>query len=139
MSVYQGQCLCGDVTWEFSGKPTGSYHCHCTMCRRWGGGPLLAVDCGTQVRFEGRDGISVFNSSQWAERGFCRHCGTHLFYRLKQSGKVFAPAGLFDKSVPLSLDHEIFIEDQPAYYQFANKTKRMTGEEVFAAFAAKPE
>ena len=30
---------------------------------------------------------------------------------------------------------QIFIDEKPAYYDFANKTKNMTGAEVFAAFA----
>ena len=24
-------------------------------------------------------------SSAWAERGFCKNCGSHLFYRLKEN------------------------------------------------------
>ena len=31
---------------------------------------------------------------------------------------------------------QIFIDEKPAYYDFANKTKNMTGAEVFAAFGA---
>ncbi len=30
---------------------------------------------------------------------------------------------------------QIFIDEKPAYYDFANKTHNMTGAEVFAAFA----
>ncbi|NIT13149.1 MAG: GFA family protein, partial [Candidatus Dadabacteria bacterium] len=52
------------------------------MCRKWCGGPLMAVNCGTDVTFEGEDNITVYDSSSWAERGFCSGCGSHLFYRL---------------------------------------------------------
>jgi hypothetical protein len=30
---------------------------------------------------------------------------------------------------------QIFIDEKPGYYEFANKTHNMTGAEVFAAFA----
>ncbi|WP_339900516.1 GFA family protein [Paraglaciecola polaris] len=55
--------------------------CHCASCRKWSGGPLLAIDCGTDVSISPTDNITVYDSSQWAQRGFCRHCGTDLFYR----------------------------------------------------------
>lgn len=108
------------------------------MCRKWSGGPLLALDCGSNVSFEGKEHIKTFDSSEWAERGFCSGCGTHLFYRLKQANQYIMPAGLFD-----SLDNldsaefttQIFIDEKPRYYDFANQTKMMTGEEVFAAYS----
>jgi hypothetical protein len=33
------------------------------------------------------------------------------------------------------LTSQIFIDEKPAYYTFANQTKTMTGAEVFAMFA----
>ncbi len=83
--VGSGSCLCGAtlITAKSISKNVGA--CHCSMCRKWSGGPLMAVDCGTDVSFEGEENISVFKSSEWAERGFCNKCGSHLFYRLKES------------------------------------------------------
>nr|WP_229680731.1 GFA family protein [Marinobacterium zhoushanense] len=109
--------------------------CHCSMCRKWTGGPLMAVDCGTEVKFSGEENISTYSSSDWAERGFCARCGSHLFYRLKQNGQYIIPAGLFDTAEALNFDHQIFIDEKPEYYAFANETKNMTGEEVFASFS----
>ena len=103
------------------------------MCRRWGGGPLLAVDCGTAVKIAGDAHVGVFDSSQWAERGFCTRCGTHVFYRLKQSGQYLVPAGLLDDA-QLSFTHQVFIDEKPAYYEFVNETENMTGAEVFAKY-----
>jgi hypothetical protein len=108
------------------------------MCRRWSGGPLLALDCGSEVSFEGVEHISVFNSSAWAERGFCKQCGTHLFYRLKQNNQHIVPVGLFDDLGNLEFDHQIFIDEKPEFYDFANETHKMTGAEVFAKYAPEP-
>ena len=89
----QGACLCGAVK-VYTDSASGHGHaCHCNMCRNWTGGPLLAVDCGSNVEFEGEEHVSVFSSSDWAQRGFCSRCGTHLFYRLKESGQTSVPAG----------------------------------------------
>ena len=133
----KGSCLCGGVqvvSRAFS-KLVGA--CHCKICTKWGGGPLLGVDCGSDVSFEGQENISVFNSSAWAERAFCKKCGTHLFYRLQENNQYFMPIGLFNNCEDVIFDHQIFIEEKPEFYSFANKTKNMTGEEVFAQFASK--
>lgn len=130
-----GQCLCGAIRIKATGNSHSVGACHCKTCRRWGGGPFMDVECDQAVTFEGDEHISVFNSSDWAERGFCRHCGTHLFYRLKQSGQHFMPAGLFDDPVGLVFDKQVFIDEKPAYYRFANETRDLTGAEVFALFS----
>lgn len=131
----KGRCLCGAVqfTTQELAKNVGA--CHCSMCRKWGGGPLLAVDCGSNVQFKGEESIATYSSSDWAERGFCKQCGTHLFYRLKQTGQYIMPAGLLGDDVKLDFDHQIFIDEKPAFYSFSNQTEDMTGAEVFAKFA----
>lgn len=131
----KGSCLCGAV--HIAAKTTSEHvgACHCSMCRKWTGGPLLAVDCGNDVSFEGKENISTFDSSEWAERGFCNKCGTHLFYRLKQQNQYIVPVGLLDNYEPAAFDHQIFIEEKPSFYSFANETKNMTGAEVFAQYA----
>ncbi|GAB4196627.1 MAG: GFA family protein [Wenzhouxiangellaceae bacterium] len=132
----QGQCLCGACQLTTKTLSTDIGVCHCAMCRRWTGGPLLAVDCSTEVTLNGDDNIGTYSSSDWAERGFCQRCGTHLFYRLKATGQYIVPAGLFGDNVEMQLHHQIFIEEKPAYYDFAQQTPTMTGAEVFAQFAA---
>lgn len=135
MSEARGQCLCGAVSLRVAKVNTGVGACHCQMCRRWGGGPLLAADCGPAVEFEGEVQISVYDSSDWAERGFCSRCGSHLFYRLKDSGEYQIPVGLFDDQSVFRLDLQVYSDKKPAYYSFANATREMTEAQVIAAFA----
>jgi len=134
-----GKCLCGGVNITVKAMSNEVGVCHCGSCRRWTGGPLFAVDCGTDVSFGGEELISVFDSSEWAQRGFCSKCGSHLFYRLKESGLYIMPAGLFEGDEQLVLDHQVFIDEKPEYYSFANETSTMTGAEVFAIFAPPQE
>jgi len=132
-----GHCLCGAVTVTAAACDNQVGACHCSMCRHWGGGPLFAVDCGTDVSFDGEDFISVYPSSDWAERGFCRQCGSHLFYRLKGNGQYIMPAGLFDGLHEAVFDHQVFIDDKPGWYDFANETQNLTGQQVFEKYAPK--
>ena len=134
MNPITGRCLCGQITFQFESFAGGVAHCHCSMCRQWGGGPLLAVECGTEVQFEGEESIAHYESSAWASRGFCKHCGTHLFYQLKDGGDYIMPVGLFADDTGFDFTQQIFIDEKPEYYCFANKTSTMTAAEVFAKY-----
>lgn len=131
-----GRCLCGSVVFSVATTENGIGICHCEMCRRWSGGPVFAVHCESPVEFEGTEDIARFRSSDWAERGFCAKCGSNLFYRLVESDEYSLAAGAFDDQTRFVLENEIFVEEQPAYYAFANDTRRMTGAEAFAMFTA---
>ena len=134
-----GRCLCGSVRITVKNISQHVGACHCNSCRKWGGGPLMAVDCGADVSFEGEENVSVFNSSAWAERGFCNKCGSHLFYRLKETKQHIMPVGLFDHQDRFVFDHQVFIDEKPSFYCFSNETDDMTGAEVFAKFGPPSE
>ena len=128
-----GRCLCGSVgVTAPDAREIGA--CHCGYCRRWGGGPLLAVHCGPGVEFEGAEHISVYASSQWAQRAFCKNCGTHLYYQLLATQEYFVPAGVFD-SDDFEMASQIYVDRKPAYYDFANQTPMLTEQQVIAQFA----
>lgn len=129
----QGQCLCGVVTLKVDLPNTEVAACHCGMCRKWSGAPMLAVDCGNAVQISGESDVVRYQSSEWAERGFCAQCGTHLFYFLKPADQYHVPADLLEVE-GYKLTHQIFIEEKPEYYEFANATQNMTGAELFAHF-----
>ena len=123
-----GQCLCGAVRFTAESVHTDVHACHCGMCRRWGGGPAFATSVGAVV-FEGEQHISRFNSSEWAERGFCKRCGTNLFYRLKDSNQHVLWMGAFDDPAPFRVAGEIFIDEKPEGYALAGEHPRLTGEQ----------
>lgn len=135
-----GACLCGSVKINVDELKNNVGVCHCGMCRKWAGGPMMSVDCGTEVIFEdNEDQIGVFNSSEWAERGFCKKCGTSLFYRLKMNNQYIMPVGLFENLDGLNFDHQIYIDHKPEFYEFSNKTHNMTEAEVIAAYSPDSE
>ena len=130
-----GQCLCGAVKITVSGDLKEVGVCHCGMCRRWSGGPLLGVDVGQDIEIEGKEHVTAYRSSDWAERAFCSKCGSNLYYRIVQADGHILAAGLLDEQGGLEMTTQIFIDEKPAFYDFANETKNMTAAEVFALFA----
>jgi hypothetical protein len=130
-----GGCLCGAVRFTATPSEWHAEACHCSMCRRWSAGPFLSVRCES-LAIEDESQVGVYRSSEWAERGFCKQCGTALFYRLVAFPLYGVSAEAFDDGEGLSLEGQIFVDEKPTYYEFANVTKMMTGPEVFAAFQA---
>jgi hypothetical protein len=130
-----GGCLCGKVRFRIANPVSEVGACHCGMCRRWSGGVLFAADSGQAVVFEGEEHIVRYRSSDWAERAFCDTCGSNLFYRLVESSQIYLCAGALDDQSGLAFTGQIFIDEKPDWYTFANETKNLTGEEVFAMYA----
>lgn len=125
-----GKCLCGLISIEV---PTLSQHadiCHCGMCRKWSAGPFLAIECHEEITITGQEHLATYKSSEWAERVFCKNCGSSLFYKLKDSNFRALSAGLFDRQ-NFTLEKQIFIDEKPDYYDLLNDTPKLTGQQVF--------
>ncbi len=132
----KSSCLCGSVKFVVETINPEFSVCHCDSCRVWGGGPLFAVECGTGVQIEGEENIKIYHSSSWASRGFCSHCGTHLFCKFKKTGEYNIPLGLFPDLKNLKMKIQYFSDKRPDYYEFKNKTKEMTKEEIMKYFSS---
>lgn len=130
----QGHCLCGAIQ-----VSTADHHdvtiCHYGMCRRWAGGPAPTVHCGSDVEIRHGGALTVFASSEWAERGFCSLCGGHVYYRLLPTGEYMLPVGLFGDAVAFTLVSQIYVDHKPGWYDFANPTTMLTEAEIFAMYA----
>ncbi len=140
MKTMNGGCLCGAVKFVAEVAHTDHSACHCGMCRRWSGGsPFFALRT-TKVDFEDEAQIGRFASSAWAERGFCKQCGSNLFYFLKPTSTFMMSAGAFDDPSELRLGREIFIDKKPPGYALEGTHPRLTEAETLAAMMprAKP-
>ena len=135
MATVTGQCICGAVTVE--AKPTSEHigACHCSICRNWTGGPFITLDCGDDCTIHGGDAVGVFKSTAWAERVFCKQCGSSIAWRLQEGGQYHVAAHLFKEVDDYPMNMQVFIDEKPANYSFAEKTETMTGEQLFALFA----
>jgi len=135
-----GACMCGQVTYSATVK-TNAGACHCGMCRAWSGGPFMAAHAAGAVDFSGADNITTYNSSQWAERGFCKKCGSNLFYRLLPrpglpDGEYILSAGTVKEQQKLNFDNEVFVDHMPGWYEFnGNESrKRLTEADIMAMY-----
>ncbi len=132
---HSGSCLCKSVKFSFFSEYKHFDACHCSICRKWGGGPVFTVNAQGDSVFEGEEFITLFESSTWAERGFCSKCGTHLFYRLKDKSFCNFNLGIIDGHEEYEFTVQIYTDAKPHNYDFANKTKMMTEQDVIDAFS----
>lgn len=130
----KGQCLCGAV--QFTGTPVpgkGISVCHCGQCRRWCGGPVFAIRMQGGIALDRDEGLAWFRSSDHGERGFCRHCGAKLFWRKPGSGlDVAVSVGALAPGHGLAIGEHIWIDDKPAFYDFADDAPRLTAAQAMA-------
>ena len=137
----EGGCMCGAVRFTARDVPDSYGICHCEMCRRWAGSALLGVSVPSEsVTWHGQEHIAAIQSSEWAERAWCRKCGTGLYYRVTERNKWFGateiPIGLFDDANGFTLDNEIYIDMKPDSYAYAGEGhKRLTRAECIELFS----
>ena len=80
-----GGCQCGAVRYELMAPPKRACICHCRMCQKASGQPFMAfatVEAGATCSWT-RGAPGVFKSSNVAQRGFCKDCGTPLTFKFE--------------------------------------------------------
>ncbi|MBP0439746.1 GFA family protein [Tianweitania sediminis] len=128
MSENNGACLCGGVRIRTHGELRGVVFCHCSQCRRQTGLYYAATDVADeQLEVQGSDNITWFEASAEARRGFCKICGSALFWKRAGSAKTSIMAGLFDQPSGLQPAHHIFVADKGDFYKIEDDLPRFPG------------
>lgn len=109
-----GGCLCGDVRYEIVKPAIDSGYCHCKMCQRFSGAPVIvgATFPKDGVRFT-KGEPTYYRSSTIAERGFCRRCGSSLTYKpvaRRWTDWIFIFAGSLDKGFEFPPEWHLGVE-----------------------------
>ncbi|RWB59673.1 GFA family protein [Mesorhizobium sp.] len=76
-----GHCMCGAVTWTYSGSVTRNLVCHCADCQRATSSPFTAFLGMRLEQINWSGDITHYESSPGTFRGFCPSCGTRLYFR----------------------------------------------------------
>lgn len=129
-----GKCLCGAVTFTAVPVVREMTSCHCSICRKWSGGAFLAVMCDN-LKIDNEDALGKYESSEHGERLFCKTCGSNMFWRFKDGSANIVCIQAFDDPSAFEFTTEIFVDEKPANYSFAEETHKLTGAEFKAAIA----
>jgi hypothetical protein len=113
----RGSCLCGQVTYHIKGEARSVVACHCTQCRKTSGHYVAATQCRSEdLAIDGQSNLAWYQSSASAKRGFCRTCGSQLFWTEFGSERTSVMAGTLDGKTGLTMDRQLFPESKGDYY-----------------------
>ena len=117
----RGSCLCGAVRFNVEGDIPGPDACHCTMCRKHSGHYFASGDVSKKaLTIEGEDQLAWYQSSERVRRGFCKTCGSSLFWDPIRSDKIAVAMGAFDDPTGTRLHMHIHTADKGDYYDIAD-------------------
>ncbi len=117
----RGACLCGAVSYQVLGPLRPVVACHCNQCRRTSGHHVAATSANRgDLRITGEDAITWFTSSPGIRRGFCRFCGSNLFWDNQARPSVSIMSGTLDRPTNLTLIGHIHTASKGDYYEIAD-------------------
>ena len=116
-----GSCLCGAVRFEVRGALKPPDACHCTKCRKSSGHYFASTDIPkARLSVTGADNVTWYQSSERVRRGFCRTCGSPLFFDPPARDWIGVAMGAFDGPSGTHLEMHIFVADKGDYYEIAD-------------------
>ena len=116
-----GGCLCGAVRFEVSGPLRDVVNCHCSMCQKLHGifGAHSKAKKNNIAIIEDR-GLKWYRTSKIAQRGFCRECGSRLFWKPDEQDATGILAGSLDRPTGLKTMGHIFVGEKADFYEISD-------------------
>ncbi len=119
--MIRGSCLCGDVTFEVHGDISQPVACHCGQCRRQSGHFWASSSVpDDRLHITSDDGLAWYSSSDIARRGFCKTCGSFLFWKHNEETKTSFSMGALAAPTGAKLGRHIFVDDKGDYYDITD-------------------
>jgi hypothetical protein len=116
-----GGCLCGAVKFKVDAPMREVIACHFGQCRKTTGNFFTASNApAAAVTFTADDGLAWYKSSDRAERGFCKACGSNLFWREFGSDTISITSGSLDGQTGLHIKEHIYVADKPDWYDITD-------------------
>lgn len=115
---FEGGCLCGAIRYRSTLAPVRGVICHCSMCRRHSGAPVLAFVHFPAQGFEWLHGEPErYRSSENAARGFCKRCGSTLsMHEDVLADRVQIAVGSLDRPQDVRIDDHVWMQDDIAWF-----------------------
>lgn len=118
--MHKASCLCGAVSIDVDAALTDPNTCHCSMCRKQSGNYWASVEVPkTALTIQGEN-VTWYQASEKVRRGFCKTCGSFLFFDALFQDWTAVAMGVFDGPTCAKLAMHIFNDDKGDYYDIAD-------------------
>jgi hypothetical protein len=106
----EGGCLCGAIRYRIEGPRIDAGYCHCRLCQRSAGAPVLAWLTVPVEAFSYTQGQpEVYRSSAHSQREFCNRCGTQLAFRRQRDARTMdITLGSLDDPMAVAPEYHIW-------------------------------
>lgn len=119
--ITTGGCLCGDVRYEVIGPLRDVVNCHCSMCQKLHGTFGAHSKARKEnIRITNDKGLGWYKTSDVARRGFCKHCGSSLFWDPFDLDATGIIAGSLDGPTGLKTMGHIFVSEKSDFYDITD-------------------
>ena len=126
MITREGGCFCGAVRYRVEGEPVDAGYCHCRMCQRSVGAPVVAWGTWRRKRFVWLSPEpATLRSSARAARRFCSACGTQLLFWGEDAPQVVdVNLATLDDPAAIRPGHHIWIMSRIPWFDTADSLPR---------------
>lgn len=125
-----GGCNCGGVRYRVDAELRDVANCHCEPCRRITGHFMAATAAPVgNLHFESDRTLTWYDSTQTVQYGFCRVCGSTLFWRASDKpAHVSIAAGTLDPPTGLRTTLAIFSDAASDYHRLDPTIANVAGD-----------
>jgi hypothetical protein len=121
-----GSCLCGAITYEYTGAPILMRNCHCTRCQlgRSAAHASNVFVAAEQFRWvTGESLVSVYDLPGAARFGidFCSMCGGAAPRPSRGTGRIVIPAGTLDVDPGIRPASHMFVAYKAPWFEIADR------------------
>ena len=122
-----GKCLCGAIQFEINGDMPDLYQCHCSLCRKQSGAASNAATLVHKNEFNwlsGEDKITRYKMEDGFTSHFCSVCGSPVPNPLRDTDKVWVPAGAFPGDIVSRIVVHIYTESKASWEKILNEGRQ---------------
>ncbi|MEM7563820.1 MAG: GFA family protein [Pseudomonadota bacterium] len=119
--ISTGGCQCGAVKYRVNGPLRDVVNCHCTECQRLNGNFGAHSKARTEhLDITETDGLQWYDIHPSVRRGFCKRCGSSLFWEAMQQPWTGIIAGSLDNGDALTTIGHIFVEEKAGFFEITD-------------------
>ena len=122
-----GKCLCGAVQFKIIGEIPNLYQCHCSLCRKQSGAASNAATLVHKEKFfwiSGEDNITRYKMADGFTSFFCSICGSPVPNPLRDTDKVWIPAGTLPGDINSQIVVHIYTKSKASWEKILNDGKQ---------------
>jgi len=123
---FEGGCLCGALRYRSTKPPLRGVICHCSMCRKHSGAPILAFVHFPMDSFRWLKGEPArYQSSRFAQRGFCSSCGSTItMHEEVLEDRMQVTLGSLDDPGAVEVDDHVWTQEKISWFEVDDKLPR---------------